>query len=179
METTERGYFQPIQAREVADAFARHDVDFLFIGKSAAILLGYPGATQDVDIFPRKSRENGERILKALADLGFEVPEKSIDHILNGFDFVQLSNGPFDLDIVFAPDGIENFDDAFARRIVVDSFPVANLSDIIASKRAADRPKDWVDLLLLDEFREEFEKKHRKPPRSSIEIALDRTRIDE
>ena len=43
--------FRPEQARIVADAFEKHGVDYLFIGKGAAILLGYPGATQDVDLF--------------------------------------------------------------------------------------------------------------------------------
>ena len=35
-----------------------------------------------------------------------------------------------------------------------------NLRDIIASKRASNREKDLVDLLLLEEFRREYEKLH-------------------
>ena len=42
--------FTPAQAEELAAAFAREQVDYLFIGKSGAILLGYPETTQDVDI---------------------------------------------------------------------------------------------------------------------------------
>src|ERR1043166_2519426 len=34
--------FIPAQAEELATAFAEAGVDYLFIGKSAAILLGYP-----------------------------------------------------------------------------------------------------------------------------------------
>ncbi len=37
-----KGYFQPQQAIEVAEAFAKHSVEYMFIGKSGAILLGYP-----------------------------------------------------------------------------------------------------------------------------------------
>jgi len=44
-----RDRFNPAQAQEVAAAFAAHQVDYMFIGKSGAILLGYPGTTQDVD----------------------------------------------------------------------------------------------------------------------------------
>ena len=44
------GYFQPEQAREVARAFSNAGVEYMFIGKSGAILLGYPSATQDVDL---------------------------------------------------------------------------------------------------------------------------------
>jgi len=40
--------FNPLQAQEVATAFADAGVDYLFIGKDGAILLGFPGTTQDV-----------------------------------------------------------------------------------------------------------------------------------
>ena len=33
-------------------------------------------------------------------------------------DFVQIKSGPFDVDLVFAPDGIETFEEARARRVV-------------------------------------------------------------
>ncbi len=78
--------FNPLQAQEVAQAFNAAGVDYLFIGKSGAILLGYPGTTQDVDVFP-----------------------------------------------------------------------VANLRDIIASKKASGRMKDKLDLHLLELFRLEYE----------------------
>ena len=87
--------FSPLQAQEVAQAFNAAGVDYLFIGKSGAILLGYPGTTQDVDVFP------------------------------------------------------------------VDIFPVANLRDIIASKRASGRMKDKLDLHLLELFRLEYESRKR------------------
>ena len=70
-----KGYFQPQQAREVAEAFARHKIDYMFIGKSGAILLGYPSTTQDVDLFPKKSEENCRRLILALADIGFKLSD--------------------------------------------------------------------------------------------------------
>jgi hypothetical protein len=41
--------FEYAQAEEVRDAFARQGVRYLFIGKSGAILLGYPDTTQDAE----------------------------------------------------------------------------------------------------------------------------------
>src|SRR5437016_14122150 len=102
-----RETFNPIQAQEVAAAFARNEVDYMFIGKSGAILLGYPGTTQDVDVFPRKDAENGRRIVAALRELGFVVDNRLESEIIRGKDFVQIKNGPFDIDLVFAPDGID------------------------------------------------------------------------
>src|SRR6266851_3939185 len=109
-----REIFSPIQAQQVAEAFAKHQVDYMFIGKSGAILLGYPGTTQDVDVFPRKDAENGRRIVAALSELGFVIDCVLEAEIIRGKDFVQIKNGPFDIDLVFAPDGIENYDEAKA-----------------------------------------------------------------
>lgn len=174
MDKPKSGYFQLQQAVEVSTTFAKHGVEFMFIGKSGAILLGYPSTTQDVDLFPKKSKENGERILAAISELGFATSSEIEEKILNGADFVQLKNGPFDLDLVFAPDGIENFETARARMTVIDGFPVANIGDIIASKKASGREKDLVDLPLLEDFKEEFEKHQRGELKSSLEIAMEK-----
>ena len=153
-----RETFSPQQAQQVASAFDRHQVDYMFIGKSGAILLGYPGTTQDVDVFPRKDPENGQRIVTALIELGFVIDSALEAEIIRGKDFVQIKNGPFDVDLVFAPDGIESYDEAKGRVDMSSGFPVANIRDIIESKRAANRPRDAVELPLLQAFREVYEK---------------------
>jgi hypothetical protein len=153
-----RETFSPAQAQIVAAAFAKLSVDYMFIGKSGAILLGYPGTTQDVDVFPRRDPENGRRIVAALVELGFVIDSALEAEIIRGKDFVQIKNGPFDIDLVFAPDGIENYDEAKARVDVSSGFPVANIRDIIESKKAAKRPRDAVELPLLQAFREMYEK---------------------
>lgn len=142
------------QAVEVRDALARHGVRYLFIGKSGAILLGFPDTTQDADLFVDKNPENGRALVVALLELGFALSDSQSAEIIQGKDFIQLKNGPFDLDLVFAPDGIESFEDAWARRIEVEGFPVCHLDDIIASKGAADRVRDRESLPRLRAFRE-------------------------
>lgn len=175
---TNRSYFQLQQAVEVAETFAKYEVEYMFIGKSGAILLGYPSTTQDVDLFPKKSPENGERIVKALRELDFEISDETAEKIVKGVDFVQLKTGPFDLDLVFAPDGVESFDEAKKRMLMIEGFPVANVRDIIASKRASGREKDLLDLPLLEDFREEFEKLRRGEPKTAYEIALEKLEDD-
>lgn len=154
-----RDSFHPAQAQEVAAAFAAHQVDYMFIGKSGAILLGYPSTTQDVDVYPRKDADNGRRIVVALREIGFSIERDLEDEIIRGKDFVQIKSGPFDIDLVFAPDGIESYEDAKSRMDTSTGFPVLNIRDIIASKRAARRPKDAVELPLLEAFREVYEKR--------------------
>src|SRR5262245_44354505 len=91
--------FEYKQAEEIRDAFSRHGVRYLFLGKSGAILLGYPDTTQDADLFVEKSPSNGAAIVAALVDLGFELTATEQAEISRGKDFVQLKNGPFDLDL--------------------------------------------------------------------------------
>ena len=148
------GAFTYLQAEEIRDALQRHGVQYLFIGKSGAILHGYPDTTQDADLFVRRQRENGRALVAALQELGFAVTAEQRDEIVRGKDFVQLKNGPFDLDLVFAPDGIERFEDAYRRRVEVEGFPVCSLDDIIASKMASNRQKDRESLPRLRAFRD-------------------------
>jgi hypothetical protein len=169
----ERKEFHPLQAQEIARAFNEQEVDYLFIGKSGAILLGFPGTTQDVDIFPARSAENGKRIVAALRGIGFDIPPALEADIVSGKDFVQIKTGPFDVDLVFAPDGIASFDAAQARGLREGVFHVANLRDIIASKRASGRQKDQLDLPLLESFRAEYEKAHAPQLRSAADISAD------
>ncbi len=146
--------FEYRQAEEIRDTFARHNVRYLFLGKSGAILLGFPDTTQDADLFVEKTAENGRALVAALHDLGFALSGEHAAQIERGKDFVQLKNGPFDLDLVFAPDGIERFNDAWARRVEVEGFPVCHIDDIIASKEAAGRQKDRESLPRLRSFRD-------------------------
>ena len=145
--------FEYRQAEEIRDVFARHGVRYLFIGKSAAILLGFPDTTQDADIFVEKTPENGRALVSALRELGFAVSPDHAKEIERGKDFVQMKDGPFDLDLVFAPDGIERFADAWHRHVEVEGFPVCHLDDIIASKEATGRAKDKESLPRLRSFR--------------------------
>ena len=148
------GVFEYRQAEEIRDVFALYGVRYLFLGKSGAILLGYPDTTQDADLYVEKSEENGKSLVQALEKLGFEVTPSEEAEIMRGKDFIQLKNGPFDLDLIFAPDGIERFSDAWKRRLEVEGFPVCHIDDIIASKVAANRKKDRESLERLKAFRD-------------------------
>ena len=154
--------FEYRQAEEIRDVLARRGVRYLFIGKSGAILLGFPDTTQDADLFVDRSPANGGALAAALRELGFELTDSQAKDIERGKDFVQLKNGPFDLDLVFAPDGIERFEDAWARRVEVEGFPVCHIDDIIASKHASGRVKDRESLPRLKSFREYWLRQRRR-----------------
>lgn len=145
---------------KLTKVFAKYRVEYLFIGKSGAVLYGYPGTTQDIDIFPQKSKENCKNLVEALKQQGFEIDDRLKKAIIAGKDFIQIRGGPFPLDIVFAPDGIESFPEAKRRSILIENrFPCASIDDIIKSKKAAKRQRDKEELPRLEAFREELRKK--------------------
>lgn len=144
----------------LAKVFEKHKVSYLFIGKGAAILYGYPGTTQDIDIFPKKTELNCKNLVEALKELGFEMDKELEVAITLGKDFIQIRGGPIPLDIVFAPDGIESFDKADLRKVIIDGkFPCASIDDIIESKRAAKRQRDLEELPRLQAFKLELKKR--------------------
>src|SRR5262249_39330500 len=133
---------------------AKHGVRYLFLGKSAAILLGFPDTTQDVHLFPNKSPANGKAIVTALRELVCELTDDQAADIVRGNDFVQVLSGPFHEDLISAACGIGPFDEAWSRDIDIVGFPVCNLDAVIASKRAANRAKDRESLPRLIAFRD-------------------------
>jgi len=150
--------FEFRNAQELGRVFRNYGVRYLFFGKSGAILLGYSDTTQDVDLYVEKQAANCEKLVAALAELGFRLTEREEQEVRRGKDFVQLRNGPFDMDLIFAPDGIDRFDDAWKRRTERYGFPIANIDDIVRSKQAANRQKDKESLPRLLSFREWLKK---------------------
>jgi hypothetical protein len=41
----------------LTEVFNKYAFKYLFIGKGAVMLYGYPGTTQDMDIFPKKQKK--------------------------------------------------------------------------------------------------------------------------
>jgi len=151
--------FEYTQAEEIRDAFARLGVRYLFLG-FGAVLLGYTDTTPEAELFVEGSPANGEVVVAALLEMGFELTDLERAAIQRGKDFVHLKNGPFDLDLVFAPDGIECFEDAWLRRVNVEGFPVCHPEHIIANKQAANRAQDRESLPRLKAFLEDWCEKH-------------------
>jgi len=145
--------------KQLARVFKKNHVEYLFIGKSGAVLYGYPGTTQDIDIFPKKGKANCQNIINALKELGFALNKELENAVLAGKDFIQIRGGPIPLDIVFAPDGIESFEKAKKRACVMEGiYPCASLEDIIESKKQAFRQRDREELPRLELFAKELKK---------------------
>lgn len=127
------------------------NIEYMIVGGGSALLQGFNIVTQDIDLYFEKSKQNSEKLVEVLLDLDFNLLDKDIADILKGKDFIQF-NEPFELDIMFAPDGFENYKDAKKYKKYIGDFPVMSIEGIIKSKKSANRPKDKAVLKLLIDF---------------------------
>jgi hypothetical protein len=142
-------------------------VEFVLIGGVAATLHGSNLRTGDVDVCPRRRRDNLKRLAGALRGLGARVRAEGAPEgipfdpdpaLLERMELLNLSTRHGDFDLVFAPPGTGGYDDLWARHVTFDldglAIPAASLDDLIRTKEAAGRKKDLDQLPTLRALRE-------------------------
>lgn len=152
----------PFDPERIITALARHAVDFVLIGATAARLHGFPRVTADADITPSRDRRNLERLAEALRDLEARIHTENIPEglpfdcaaeTLARADPWNLTTSAGRLDVAFVPSGTGGYEDLARSAVRFEVFGVellvASLEDIIRSKEAADRPQDRQDVLVM------------------------------
>lgn len=143
----------------IARVFHEHGLAAVMIGNSAAALHGAPVTTIDIDFLFRKTPAN-LRKLKAIAEsLGGVLlrpyyPASDLYRLMRDDDSLQL-------DFMGSIHGVRSFESIRSRAIQIefDGYPllVADLADIIKSKRAAGRARDRAVLEVLEKTLNEKE----------------------
>ena len=133
--------------RALFEALAELEVRCLIVGMGAALIEGAPGTTQDLDLWfgpidPEQLREAARRA-GGFYTAGFGVQPPALGG--EGLDRV---------DVVLTASGLDSFDREFAnaRDYELDGVrvKVLPLERVIASKRAAKRPKDTAQIPMLE-----------------------------
>lgn len=127
-------------------------VKYLTIGGFAVNIYGFNRNTGDIDIFIEDSVENRKNLRKALKDAGIG-DFKQIEYLqfVPGWTDFSLDFG-MRLDIMTEVKGLENipFDELWklATVVMIEETPVFFLdyNNLIASKKAVNRPKDQLDI---------------------------------
>lgn len=159
--------FDPVRICSILNEEA---VDYVVIGGFAAVVHGSPLTTRDVDVVPSKDAANLDRLARALRRMNARI-RTSGDPVPVRLDGPLLANLALmlnlvtdfgDVDLAFAPAGeLEGFLEWDAHAVVVDiaegvTVHVGSLDDVIASKRAANRPKDQMTLPYLESLRDQL-----------------------
>lgn len=151
-----------------------HEVLYVLVGGSAAVLHGANYATNDIDVCPSTDRENLDRLSVALTELNarLRVVDKRAERE-ETFDFSHsgeslgratvwnLLTDAGEVDLTIMPSATGGYDDLAPRAKTLDlgegvTVRIASLGDIIRSKRAANRDKDRQALPILERMWDEF-----------------------
>ena len=152
----------------IVATLGRHRVRYVMVGGLAAVSLGSPLVTNDMDICYDRRRDNLERLASALRELRatlrgappglpFQLDAETL-HRGDAFTF-DTDAGPFD--ILGTPSGTGGFDDlqrgAVKTVLWGHAVAVAGIDDLIAMKRAAGRRKDLGALPHLEALADELQ----------------------
>ncbi len=133
--------------------FADEKVEFLVIGGYAVAHYDRPRYTKDIDLWINPATTNIEAAARALAAFG--APAHVIEGLRNAREdeIVWLGSPPLRIDLLQRVASIR-FEEAWSRREMVKwgnvDVPLISREDLIASKRAAGRPQDLVDVANLE-----------------------------
>jgi len=137
---------------------AKHNVRYIMIGGFATNLHGFNRTTADIDIYLEDTLQNRDHFGTALEEAGI-APRQMIQtmEFIPGWSTVSLDNG-FPLDIMTSVKGLEElgFAECLANATIAiiegAEVPFLNINHLIRSKKAANRPKDQIDILELEKI---------------------------
>jgi len=134
--------------REFVELLNAHDVHFVIVGAFALAYHGHARYTSDIDIFIEKSRENAERVLRALRDFGFGDIGVTQEDLTQKDQVVQLGLAPNRIDLLTFLSGV-TFEEAWASRESGEigdlKVPFISRALLKQNKLATGRSQDLVD----------------------------------
>jgi hypothetical protein len=139
----------PRDFKEFLRLLNAHKVEYLLIGGYAVNYHGYPRATADMDIWVAVHPDNAGRIVAALKDFGFDLPDLSPGLFLRPWQIIRLGVPPIRIEIATAISGVD-FSESYAQRVedALDGVPVTliDLEHLKRNKKASGRHQDLADL---------------------------------
>ncbi|TVR05095.1 MAG: hypothetical protein EA403_03590 [Spirochaetaceae bacterium] len=141
--------------KELLELFRSHGVECVVVGAHALALHGLPRFTADLDLLLNRSRDNADRIMRALTDFGFGDMDLTPEDFLVPDQVIQLGHSPNRVDLLTSISGV-NWDAAVSGALdgAFGDTPVRFLGreELIKNKRATGRRKDLADVeALLDQ----------------------------
>jgi hypothetical protein len=124
-------------------------IEYLLIGGYAVGQHGFPRATGDLDTWVANHDDNAKRLVEALRQFGFAVPELNKSLFQKPKHVVCMGVPPVRLQILGSIDGVD-FQECYPRRETVEidrvEVDVISLADLKTNKRASGPHQDLSDL---------------------------------
>ena len=137
-------------------ALSAADARFVIVGAYAVAFHGEPRATGDLDLWVEPTAENARRVHAALSAFGAPLDDLTVEDLARDDLVFQMGLPPRRIDLLTSITGVR-FDEAWAARVPghYGDVPVAVIGRdaLIKNKRALGRPKDLLDIELLQRHR--------------------------
>lgn len=144
----------PRDWKDLIESLSSHRVRFLVVGAHALAVHGRPRATGDLDVLVEPTRENAARLGEALASFGFSALAAEAAEFSKPDRMATLGREPLRVDIMTSISGV-SFAEAWRgrARVRIGRRLVGFLGkkQLLKNKASAGRPKDLLDLALLEE----------------------------
>lgn len=131
-------------------------VRFVVVGAHALAVHGHPRFTGDLDVLVEPSPANARRVLAALEAFGFGSLAVTAEDLQRPDMVVRLGVPPVGIDILTSLTGVR-FAQAWQGRVRAQlggiRVNVLGRAQYVRNKRAAGRPKDLLDVALIEEGR--------------------------
>ena len=135
--------------RDLLSALNEEKVEYLLVGAHAVIFYTEPRYTKDMDILINPTEENATRAYKALTTFGAPLDSLKKEDLVDPETIFQIGIEPNRIDIITSISGVD-FDTAWEQRVTStygeEPINVIGKNDLIASKKAAGRLQDQLDL---------------------------------
>lgn len=137
----------------------KHEVKYIMVGGFAVNMNGYIRATKDSDLWLKDTLTNRQNFRKAYAELGFgDFSSFETLDFVPGWTQFYIAGGVI-LDIMTTMKGLEDksFDECYESARVADlegiMVPFLHINDLLANKRAVNRPRDQQDIIELEKIK--------------------------
>lgn len=140
-------------------SLADNQVTYLMVGGFAVTMHGYARSTEDVDIWIKDDQENRVRLGKAMVIYGYDELSWEEMQFVPGWTNFYIGNGIV-LDILIDMKGLEvyTFDECLQIATIATiekmQVPFLHINQLIANKKAVNRPKDQIDVMELEKIKQ-------------------------
>ena len=147
----------PERVKSFIKAANKNKVNMILVGGGAVNFHGFQRHSADIDFWIDLSKENIEKLIRTLQDLGYKLddfPKK----VKSGEQNISIKISPvFEIELITNFNPGKNFAQAFRDSVLVKkegfNYHVLEFNDLIKSKIASERTKDKLDVEELQKIK--------------------------
>lgn len=136
-----------------------NQVRYIMVGGFATRFHGFNRNTDDLDVWLEDTLENRKNLRRSFIELNYgNFPSLETMEFVPGWTSFYVGN-MIELDIMTSMKGLEGytFDECLQMASIADiegvTIPFLHINQLIANKKAVDRPKDQIDVAALEQIK--------------------------